>query len=169
MDDETLERLLIDRHLGELSEDAGALLAAYLTLSPDHARQAEGMADVLTTARRALRPDVGVGLLEMPPLSRRLLRPASRAWTRPRVWFRASAIAAALAIAFLMGGRLEQRAGAPSLVQSGVLRPTPAPHESAGFWSLRRWKEEHPRRPAQGKRQVEWLTPLGRPKIGDRT
>ncbi len=169
MNAETLERLLIDRNLGELSEDAGALLAAYLKLSPDHARQAEGTAEILATARRALRPDRGVGPLEMPPLSRRLLRPASRAWTRPRAWFRGSAIAAALAIAFFMGGRLEQRAGAPSLVRSGVLRPTPAPHESAGFWSLRRWEQEHTRRPAQGKRQIEWLTPLGRPKIGDRT
>lgn len=169
MDDETLERLLVDRDLGELSEDAGALLAAYLKLSPDHARQAEGMADLLTTAQRALRPDVGVGPVEMPPLSRRLFRPASRAWAQPRVWFRGSAIAAALAFAFFMGGRLEQRAGAPSLVRSGVLRPTPVPHESAGFWSLRKWKQEHTRRPAQGKRQVEWLTPLGRPKIGDRT
>ena len=52
---ETLEALVVDRELGELSPEAAELLEAYLRLSPEARGHARAMAETVRTARGAVR------------------------------------------------------------------------------------------------------------------
>ena len=94
IDREILERLLIDRALGELSPDAEALLEDYLAREPEASEEAEEIARAADLARRALTPSEEVDSHPLPPL---LL------YGRWRILWRAGVRAAALAACLLIG------------------------------------------------------------------
>ena len=88
MNSEALENLLIDRALGQLSPEVGALLAEHLAASPDDARAAAELGEVVALATAALHRTKLK--LELPPRIVALPR-----WPRAR---RALALAASFAV-----------------------------------------------------------------------
>lgn len=90
MNAETLESLVVDRELGELSPEAADLLDAYLVLRPEARGQAEAMAAAVGVARTTVRKFPGLA-----PIPRRGPVPLS-GWTP---W-----LARAAAAALLLGG-----------------------------------------------------------------
>jgi hypothetical protein len=174
MNAETLERLMIDRELGGLSDDAAALLDAWLADHPDVAPAAESLYDVIALARRALPPTAA----EMPPAwnpsnadddaARRSPAPIS---TRPvRAWpmlQRFAALAACLTIGAFVGARfagpardratstgLNHGATAVRLVGTSPIHDASADaHADAGdeFWSLDRARRRRAERPSRDR------------------
>src|SRR5512139_707108 len=91
MDPATLERLLIDRRLGELPPDAAALLDAYLQLEAGGRALAEEVDKTIAAAERVSRDEHPARDWPMPPLAgtRPVLRPARRRPGQPAtVWIR---------------------------------------------------------------------------------
>lgn len=169
MDARTIERLLIDRKLGELSPEAGELLDAHLALRPDLADLAESVDTTIDSARLALRREKAGFVEAMPPRSKRpgpLFRPPR---LRDKAWLRHLAVAAAVALAFLLGNSSGVRWEAPARPHRVMTGRLPSEKDRSGFWSLRRLREAQPRSPTRSRQKVEWTTPLGRPRIGEQT
>ncbi len=171
MNEDALERLLIDRHLGELEPDTAALLAAYLAADGQLERPAALLAETIELAGRVMRKDAPAFDRPMP----RLAAPKNlhRVHHGPRwiAWTRRVAVAAAVVAAFLLG----QLAGPTDVHQVAVV-PEPLPvsttttqEPSGGFWSLQRLREARPAKQAPRRRRIEWTTPLRQPRIGERT
>jgi anti-sigma factor RsiW len=172
MNDETLERLLLDRALGALDADVEALLAAHLAGDPAAARRAAAFNDAAALARQALPP----GPRDAPPaLSFGQLERIDRV-RRQLVRIRTvGGMVAALVLGVGVGAWLTRTALSPlpsapppRIVQT----PTGASHEAAddgaGLWSQRRWlaaraNQQQDDRPAR----LIWESPFARPRIGD--
>jgi anti-sigma factor RsiW len=173
MERDLLEKLLIDRHLGELPPDAAALLDEYLALRPEAAANAGRIGATLDLARDAL------GSLE-PRAADSLprLRPSGRAGRIGRApagqhvpLLRPVALAACLVLAFLLGRRM-------SLPPAGVAERPPVEFAAGGgaaiaapageFWSVRQWRETAAAQPSP-RRTLNWSTPTAWPQPGDRS
>lgn len=117
-----LEALLIDQALGELSEEASALLEHHLGLSPDHANLAAEVRDTLGISADAvaLRPLVPGS----PPAAVRLPKPG-------RVWLQRAALLAvsgfALGAAYLAGRGSQPSPTGPASIADREDRATPSP------------------------------------------
>jgi anti-sigma factor RsiW len=173
MDPTILERLLIDRRLGELSPDAASLLDAYLQMNPDaRAIEAEVTATI-DAAQRVLKDERPAQDWPMPTLSMPSATGMSGSTPFPWPawqWYRRLAVAAAIGLAFFLGSRLAP-GPTPVLVENRPRTNAVVTQEkpTEGFWSLRRLQKNVP--PASGKdrQHVTWPAPFSKPRIGDRT
>ncbi|MBI5762287.1 MAG: hypothetical protein HZA51_02045 [Planctomycetes bacterium] len=165
MNTESLERLLIDRHLGELSDDAECLLDEFISNSPEAQAAAVAISATLRTAARAMsvHPNESAPL---PPL-------ASLPADLPPLVFRTSlarrfAVAAAIVLSFWLGGRLH--APLPRINSDAIPPITQISDASPeNVWSLR----HHSSRPGSNRNSVathiQWTSPVAKPLLGERS
>jgi hypothetical protein len=166
MDQQTLERLVMDRELGELSADGADLLAAYLHDHPKDAAACDGFALALNDARRAVgarRGAAGLKKLDAARVSRALrigdMKVVAARW-------RPLAVAAALAMAFLLGSATRTQPGdsARRTFAQSEQSGQPAPSETGEFWSIKRYITAPPRKASP---TVIWTSPLAKPQLGE--
>ncbi|MGA2175017.1 MAG: hypothetical protein ABSH38_08565 [Verrucomicrobiota bacterium] len=145
MNQEIVERLVIDKASGELTPDAAALLEAWLEREPGAKAGAAEIDETLRLAKRAL------GGAE----EHAVLRPKFRSPAWPR-W------AAGMAACFLAGLGL----GLLPLRQPTVAPPAEnfATVNDAGFWSARRLHVSSSTSKVQGSRLI-WKSPVTKPQL----
>ncbi len=172
---ETIERLLIDRQLGELSEDSSALLDAYLRTAPGMAAGENELARILQLAGHALRTtgsasdSLSLPGLDLPRMRQAMTRP------RPPRWLsRFSPLLAAAAImsAFFLGGRFPVgRDGIllPAKDRSPSTPPAVAAGPDEGIWSVGRYEPSRAGRSRASTQLLRWTSPLLSPVFGDRS
>ena len=135
MRQESLEALLIDRALGELTREVSELLQAYLESHPREARQAETWERTWQAAQRATAIEVGA----VPPPSRRLWAGKTRrGWLglRRRELLRVAAcLVLGTGLGWILSGGHEAPRG-PSGPRADATPLAPSAGEEAGFWSL---------------------------------
>jgi hypothetical protein len=174
MKPETLERLVIDRTLGELAPDTEELLVAYLDANADAARSVEDIRGVIETANRAAR----IGSAEEeegPPLpSPRFVAVASRGRRRPRAaWAKRVAAAAVIGLAFWLGSlgtRPDADLHSVPMANSGLtLAPRTSHTTNAGFWSLGELSRRNATRRESRLPAINWPGPVSRPRLGERS
>ena len=170
MTQETLERLLIDRTLGELPTETTELLEEYLRLRPDRGVIEARVSETVRLARLALRAEEPVEGTALPPLSPRVREEASPRRTHVGRWRRHLAVAAGLLLAFFLGS---------SLTSPDASRDTlPVAHGTTGgshhtavhsseFWSLSRLQADRASRTATRTQRIKWIGPLTPSRIGE--
>jgi len=173
MKPETLERLVIDRMLGELAPDAEELLVAYLDANADAARSVEDIRGLIETANRAVR--IGSSPEEDPPLpAPRFVALASRGRRRPlAAWAKPVAAAAVIGLAFWLGS-LGTRPNAeprsvPLVNSNATLAPRTTHTTNGGFWSLGELSRRTATRRESRLPAVNWPGPVSRPRLGERS
>ncbi len=125
MKPEIVERLAIDRALGELNEDAAALFDMYLAEHPEAQERARRMSDTCTQTRRAI---------DRRTQEADIRSPSSRIRPHWVHWTRAGRVAALVAISLGIGvtvGRWSQ-SSAPALGHA-VVRAEPVASASDGW------------------------------------
>jgi hypothetical protein len=155
---ETLERLVIDQHLGEFSSDVSELLEEYIRQQPQWAETAAALRATIEVARRAIQGeserDPGA-----PPAFSKTVRPLSvYRPVRPRSWYRAATVAAAVIGAFWLGERLASKPAATphTAMVSSAAAATGAKND---FWSLGRIQQATGRHLTDRKQHIEWTGP----------
>ncbi len=170
MNEETLERIVMDRALGALAPDTNALLEAFLEKEPGYADRVKEIEQSIALAKRALPPPRTVSLppLKIQPLRTTIARP--NAWQRVR-W------PIGLAAAFVLGFSLSSFTVAPDRASpSGAdiarralpvtrMASTPANIAPSDFWSASRLaglesKTASPRPP-----RLTWISPVRKPQL----
>jgi anti-sigma factor RsiW len=134
MKSDVLERLLMDRALGQLGPDVEALLADYLANNPAAAAQAQELQDVVDAATEAVRPTAPA--LELPNQIHRLM------------WRHRAEQVFAVAASFVVGVgitalvlRANLRRENVAILHSPIRQGSPAlatKIESLPFWSCQR-------------------------------
>lgn len=169
MNQETLERLLIDRKLGELPTETTELLEAYLRLQPDRGVLEARVGETVRLAHLALgarEPTTGAAL---PPLSARVRAGASSRRTYVGRWRRHLAVAAGLLLAFFLGSSLTSPDAMHS--RTPMAQSVRGPHRTAirssEFWSLSRLQADRASRTATRTQRVKWIGPLTPSRIGE--
>lgn len=164
MNPKVIERLLIDRGMGELSKDVSALLQAHLDAHPRDAQRADAIDDTIHLAQAALRTT---------PTD----RPATPFadvqrlhWRRAtlRSWTRRLATAATIALAFWLGTHATPPSRHPGPVAINRRQPPPRTGSdgSTGFWSTARLRESITAHRSTPRPRIPWPGPLTRPQIG---
>lgn len=165
MNTETLERLLIDRHLGELSEDAECLLDEFISNTPEAQTAADAIDLTLRMATRAMK----VTPNETTPLPPMATMPAE---SNPVV-FRSSlarrfALAAVIVLSFWLGGRINAPLpqvnfdAGPQITQVSDASPE-------NVWSLRHHSSRtNPNRNTMPT-HIQWTSPVAKPLLGERS
>lgn len=169
MNREALEHLIIDRRLGELSDDVAALLDAYLRTSPGDESLVGQIESDLKLAQDALRPAASEDLpLPAFPMQRvsDALMPLPP--TRRAAWHRPLALAAVLTLGVFIGARIS----APLSKTDASIGPV-AFHDSAvetgdegDFWSMNGRRTSRSSSKNETK-PVEWSSPLHWPVKGE--
>lgn len=166
MDAETVDRLLIDRALGELPPDTAALLAAFLEKSPEYQKLAADTELTMHAARLALASSPSA---KLPPLK---CLPVPQQPV-PKVFELRPALNGAwkLAACFLAGCVIGPLLVSPSR-RAGDSRPVPIQtaaasisSEEPGFWSAS--LVHHSPVPSRmgASRQLIWQSPVQKPLI----
>jgi anti-sigma factor RsiW len=157
MSSETLNQLLADRAVGELPPDVRELLDAYLAREPAAAKRLAELNATVALARRAL-ARASSPAASVRPFPRDRVR-AARHRRAALVWIRPLAMAACVALAFIVGMKFSRPAAvapAAELVAADSGMP--------GFWaaaSVRSALDQPPRE----ARTVRWSSPLRWPRI----
>jgi hypothetical protein len=172
MNPETLERLLIDRHLGELPSDASDLLDAYVAQNPSAAAAQARVQLALDLARRAMQPAHDERTPALPPLSRKPLPRVRPGKPHFRAWARQAALAAAIILAFMLGTRLNSPL-MPTITPHGTTELVTAEHSRGpaptdGFWTLS-GRDRAASRMAPNRPHVDWPAPFTPPWKGQRS
>lgn len=172
MDAETMERLLIDNRLGELSPDTEQLLEAYLHVTPGADAILAEIDSVIDLADRALRADPPAAAEALPPLS---IEDALRRVRAPQPydrtgWARPFALAASIILAFLLGTRWTSAPSVPSPGRiDGVARSSHAASpDGAEFWSVAKYVSDRAAARPSAAARVEWSSPLVFPQLGEK-
>lgn len=172
MNAETIERLMIDRSLGMLSEDVETLLAAHLAVDADAATMAAEFDQTADLASRAL---AGEAAVELPPFPAERMRSEGRSLRR-WMWTRnISAAAATLVLGVGLGAAMfggspitpDNRSGSSVKKTVVINDPRPVSSGSAGMWSTRRLIERATRAPEKSASRLIWDSPVRRPRLGD--
>lgn len=172
MDPNTLERLLIDRSLGELSSDASELLEEYLESHPECAQSAHDTDATITEARRALQDAPTTSDETMPPLRPLHAIRSPRRIRSPRAWFQNLAVAAAVMIGFFLGSWHTSNPATPNdtpIQFAKVVAKEPTATKQNDFWSLSRLRSEKEHQPSTNRSRIIWSNPIGKPHIGDQS
>ena len=152
VDPQLLERLMLDKALGQLSEDAEALLAAVVAEDATRRSHQSQLIQAAALAREALKRRGASPPLELPPLA----TPLRRRQRRP-----AALMPLALAGCLLLGlcaGRLLPR-GRPSPGPESplVVAPAPVPAERpSGLWSVQGFIDRAKANRGRPKPLIEW-------------
>jgi len=167
LDSETLERILLDRSVGELSPDVEALLFAFLADNPQMAQMAKQADQTANMAHRALRLDHADKVADLPPPAF-LHKRSTRKRRRLLPALQTLAVAAVIVMAFWLGRQTTpQPLHRPTLVQSRVDQHLETPVDSqGGFWSVARLQRAYSSRPSSNHRMIQWPAPLRRPRFG---
>jgi len=173
MNTKVIERLLVDRHLGELPDDVSELLDAYIADKPEYSRLHRELTKMLTLAEQAVNsppPNEEPMPMLSPPRSSATPKPRLRFGLKP--WLRTGAVAAALVLAFFLGARTGGPTSTPTM-QSEMLARVEARHgqeTKGGFWSLTRFQQSASRRQQVGKpNRIDWNAPFSPTWTGERT
>lgn len=177
MKPETVEALLIDRAMGELTPEAAELLEAHLAGDPDGARRVGGLAAVVQQARQA----VALAEEAPPPLAIARLQQARRDQRQRAFLGELSRLAACLALGLALGWYGRPTHAAAAVAAAPVVAASPAvsaaaqprPLEPAqDFWSLARLEavqQEH--QPAEtratSRYRLHWDSPVKMPHLED--
>ena len=162
MNPETLEQLLIDAHLGELSPEASELLDAFIDCNPVLAGERDRIRNTLDLAGRAVRlPHRNDAAL--PPLPKRLIPRPTERHRRFGTGVRYAALAAAIPLAFLLGKRLNLPSSPPSpeprsvawIDYNGRGRQNP----TSSFWNLSPRESGISRHKADAQ-HIDWPAPF---------
>jgi hypothetical protein len=169
MNHETLERLLIDRRLGELTDDAEALLDEVLRLTPDAALVAERVDATLHLAGRALRT-IDSPATPLPPLdSQALAIAAGRSGISTPLPGR-FAIAAALILTFWLGGRMSSTIPSSDSDRESLRQIAKGIDASpVNVWSLGQLAARSAQARLPNSTNIQWTSPIARPQLGARS
>ena len=173
MKPETLERILFDRSLGELTPDVEALVRDYIEDRPQADRQADEADRTVEMARRALDIGLEMGAADLPPPDFLSAEGRTRrARRRPRHWIGTACAAAMIVLAFWLG----TQNSAPPLAnkaQQGIERAQPRRRmtggTSSGFWSVARLHRSISHSASQDRGTIRWPGPLTRPQLGEQS
>lgn len=165
MNQETLERLIIDRAFGELPPDVETLLDAYLANDPAQAACTREISQTLSYAQEAMKPRQPVAL---PPLKVTPLRTPQKV---TRISFRLLQ-PARMAAAFALGlglGLVVWHRSAPVQVQPGAFASASPKAESAPstIWSADRWINLETKGPSPRTPRLSWSSPVKKPQLND--
>jgi anti-sigma factor RsiW len=161
MDHQVLDRLLTDRAVGRLDDDAAALLTDYLAEHSELQARAESIEETVQLAERAFQSR---GTDELPTLDRHRME-RSRRLSRHSRWFRQTlAVAAALVVGAttVLMTRPTQRfiPQEGSVATRGSIAievyPSAQPISDENFWSL-----EHVSTASQVRSAVRYTHPSG--------
>ena len=172
MDPNTLERLLIDQSLGELSTDASELLEDYLESHPECAQSARDTEATITEARRALQHKPTASDETMPPLHPLHVIRSPRSIRSPKAWFQNLAVAAAVMIGFFLGSWHTSNPTPPgdkTIQFAEAVAKEPVATKQNDFWSLSRLRDTKDPHPSTNKPRIIWSNPIGKPHIGDQS
>lgn len=143
MDHQTLDRLLTDRAVGQLDDDAAELLADYLAKRPELQERAGSIEQTVQLAERAFQK---YNTYELPPLNRYRIERSRRLSRRSKRLRQALTVAAA----FVLGAStVLMTRPAKRLIPDGrglttpssvslVTYPSARPISDEDFWSLER-------------------------------
>ncbi len=174
MKPETLEALLLDRAMGELSPEVAELLEAHLAGVPDAARQAGGLAAVVQQARQA----VALPEEAPPPLATARLQRAQAAWRRRAFIWETARLAACVILGLTLGWYVRPArvtpvvAAAPTSSAVNASVPPLVSESTHDFWSLARLEavqQEH--QPVESRStsryRLHWDSPVKMPHLED--
>jgi hypothetical protein len=167
---ENLERLLIDREMNELPEDARWLLERYLEERPEYRKEANSTRETLSLARRTLR-QAAPAPAPLPEFPR--LRPSAQHRWKPFALWPAICLFC-LTIGWLAGQKysMEEPISRPMAVVPAVesipetVSVTPpaavAAEPEREIWSVRRWMPQvaSDRKAVSRKSVIEWEEPF---------
>jgi anti-sigma factor RsiW len=174
METETLERLLMDRALGELSPDAETLLAAYLEHDAVAAARGREFELAAIRTRQVLRQAQPTTL---PPFPAARMQALNRGPRRLVLLRNVAGIAAALVLGVALGAGLDRHVAAQ---RTAGASPLPAPvfviarmgaeaTGSAGFWSVQRLYERARDAKRTQATQLIWDSPVEAPTLGGKS
>lgn len=169
LDNQTLERLVIDRAMGELSGDMAALLDSYLEADQEQLMASRSIMATVADARSSLtRSEDAVTEALPPPLFGRFSPRISRVTSAVRGGFVGFAAAAAIALALWLGYGPTPQAKQMELSRQTMMASDAhdAQRGVAGFWSVSDLHRGFSAKRSTENRKIEWTGPITRPKIG---
>ncbi|HVP11498.1 MAG TPA: hypothetical protein VMV94_09965 [Phycisphaerae bacterium] len=163
MKPETLQRLLIDRHLGELPPDVTELVDAYAAMNATAAEARSSIQETLDLARRASAPTCMENLPALPPLTRRPSLRTGLTGSHFGTWTRAAVLAATIVLTFLLGTRFSPSIS-PQANQGGIsgLAATELGRSQASgnsFWALSAREKTKSHLVGSGQ-HIDWPAPF---------
>ena len=165
MNQETLERLLVDQALGALSADVNSLLDAYASEVP--ARQ-DLQKDIRSTVQLAGAVLHRSARIQLPPLKIQPLT-AERTVGRRRSWWPmqlAAVFVVGLALGLQFRNSLAPRAPRKEPMASLVaLAPAASAPAPAGFWSIARFAAMQQPGPETSRAEFTWTSPVRKPLL----
>jgi anti-sigma factor RsiW len=172
MKTETLEALLLDHALGELSPEVAELLETHLARNPEAARQADGLASTVQRARQAL-----AVTQEAPRRSLAVERLRREQMTRRRrafIWELAR-LAACVALGLTLGwyghtARKATVAATPVPPRVAAVELPATPESANDFWSLANLEAaQRERQPVESRTisryRLHWDSPVKMPRV----
>jgi|CXWL01.1.fsa_nt_gi anti-sigma factor RsiW len=167
MNRDTLEKLMIDRRLGELPPESATLLDAYLEMSPADQSTARTIDETINLMKEAVAP-IQRNTCAMPALD------ATRGTivkhhSTLRIWAPRLAVAAAIALAFVLGDSRDW-------IVPGNQGKKSSPYLTAGrdssaqdsIWSIDRLRSSKSVGEALGK-NITWTSTAAWPQLGGRS
>ena len=142
LDEKTLERLLIDRALGGLSEDVNALLEAHLGHDRRAQAIADQIADTVSLAKKAVAEPRELPLRRLPPLPSVPRRVAFSLPNRWKLFRQVTALAASVLLGLGMGTwllRAEPEPTAPLLTRAFDRPQSRTDYQPSEIWSVERF------------------------------
>ncbi len=169
-----LERLLIDRAVGELTPDTAALLDEWLRTQPKSSALATEITETLGLAKRVLKPAVGGAISPVVKIRNAIILPFEQPRSR-RAWFgtqsRAMAASGVIGLAaglLLMLPIQPPRDRRPSPVRGpfSSLTDLNSARGTTEFWSMARLRSHWPEtRDGQPDIRLLWKSPVRKPEI----
>ena len=167
MNQEILEKLVMDKAFGTLSRDVEALLDAYLAKSPADARLARETSEAIAMARTLMKPSLTSALprLKTAPLS----LPKPRREQDPR-WAAAwpLKLAAVFVFGLSMGSYLVRHAEVhtpPTRLVALVQNQHAV--DASSIWSVQRWTNQRAENPPAQSSHIVWKSPLEKPQFNN--
>ena len=154
MNKEVLERLLMDRAVGELPPDVEVLLEDHLDEHPEARKEAVAIGETVRLARQALAGQPAEVLPAREP-----------AWYRPSwAWGMAACFVGGLCLG-LLGARGGKTQPAVSASLPNGDRPMVTTVSEPGFWSARRFRVGLSASSTKTERPVIWKSPIRKPEL----
>lgn len=156
MNEDILDRLMIDHALGALEPDVEALLSDYLSKEAGTQSQFSSTHEVVQLTKELLRTDVNAGA--------HVFREPKRRRTELRRFILIPAIGAAAALMIIFTGMQDETEHSPAKKKQtvAVVVPNVEPSAGSGIWStVERWETPRPRRTSR----LKWTSPVRPPQL----
>ena len=164
MNDEILERLVLDRALDALPEDVEALLDDYLANNPAHAARLLQMEETVSLAKTAMKPPHA---LKLPPLKVTPLPIDHPKHNNARRFLRPLQMAAAFILGIgLSSILLRHTAPMPPAPATVMASAESKPQASASsFWSAERLFKMDSKTDGPALPRLSWTSPVRKPQL----